>query len=170
MDSKLDDGVAPPEASSELDFSIKRGQGPKDAGCWGISASSCDDLGFLEIRFTPPLDDNTPAESMGYRVTWKSGQLPNGMLAPPYSTVFAPDGLIRLYWDDGATDEQEPLDFTITLTAIDAAGNEGPPSKPLHIRDAGSHPPSGCGISHATRSSFAWVACALWLLWRRRDR
>ncbi len=45
-----------------------------------------------------------------------------------------------LPWIDGATDNQEPIDFTLAVTAVDLAGNESVPSSPIRVSHPGGKP------------------------------
>ena len=46
---------------------------------------------------------------------------------------------LKLAWVDRATD-QEAIDFTVTVTAVDLAGNESVPSLPIRVRHPGAKP------------------------------
>jgi hypothetical protein len=48
--------------------------------------------------------------------------------------------LLALAWADPATGDQEALDFTLALTAVDLAGNESAPSSPIRVRHPGGKP------------------------------
>lgn len=144
---------------------ITRGKKPQRSGC-GYSASSCDDIGSVVIRVSAT-DDNTPPEQIGYRMSVEAGSFPEGLTLP--SGAVKPLGdLLVLNWVDGASDDQEPIEFTLRVVAIDLAGNE---SAPQTVRV--SDDPGGCAIAPA-RPPFLWVAfvatAALLLATRRRRR
>jgi|SRR5262245_17758268 len=115
--------------------SIGRGRAP------GPNANSCDDLGTIRIELLRFEDDRTPQEKLGYVVKLAEGTLPEHWLLQdtPYRILPDRDGRLRftLVWIDGATDEQEPIDFSLVVSAVDLAGNEGPPSLPIRIRHPG---------------------------------
>src|SRR5262249_46185981 len=140
-------GAAPSEIR-DVSTSINRGQGPT-GGCGTQSRSSCDDMGSVQVHFEPAFDSD--GGDVGYRVELIAGTAPGYSLTESQGRVVLPayrdetDGraVLNFYWDDGDTDSQESLDFTITLTPVDAQGNEGPISDPIHIRDDGS---GGCAL------------------------
>jgi hypothetical protein len=75
---------------------------------------------------------------------------------------------LYLYWDDGATDDQEFIAFELEITPLDLAGNEGPPTT-VTVLDAGSG--GGCGLTHRPGSAAALLlALTLALLAAARRR
>lgn len=165
-DTALDDGTSPPTAPMDLSYEINRGVGGQQSGC-SQESTSCDDIGKIEIRLGTAQDDRTPVEAIGYRIELVSGQFPAGKLLP-HLAVFAPEGMIVATWADGATDEQEPIDFSITITAIDAAGNTSAPSEILRIHDEGNSP--GCRVASASSTQLVWITLGLAVVWFRRRR
>jgi hypothetical protein len=131
----------PPATPALTVEKIKRGQGPRNDGC-GSSASSCDDFGVITLA-NPTADDQTPVEAIGYRFALVSGAFPVGF-ALPTDTIgkLVTDGRIFLPWLDGADDDQDSIDFTLEIVAVDAAGNTSAPQT-LRIRDD----QSGCGVA-----------------------
>ncbi|MGH9457149.1 MAG: hypothetical protein ACRD2J_05855 [Thermoanaerobaculia bacterium] len=116
---------------------ITRGRGPKRDG-EAISVTSCDDIGFIHLAFrTPPRDDRTPREQLGFLVVHTEGELPAGMTLPD-EALRAPGETYTLHWIDGATDDQEPIAFAVSLIALDVAGNRSEPSAPVWIRHPGT--------------------------------
>lgn len=147
--------TAGPSAIAEVRAQIIRGRGD-DCG----AATSCDDLGRVELVVTPGGDDRTPAESLGYRLVLVDGRLPRGASLPSEPVRLA-NGRLRIVWIDGASDDQESLSFTLSLIPIDLAGNEGPPTE-VRVRDAGA----GCNAGRVELP--AWVLAALLVLHARR--
>jgi hypothetical protein len=141
-----------------------RGKDPQRSGC-GYSASSCDDIGSVVIR-VGATDDNTPPEQLGFRMSVEAGSLPEGVTLLNGAVKSFGD-LLVLNWVDGARDDQEPIEFTLRVVAIDLAGNE---SAPQTVRV--SDDPGGCTIAPARRpsSGLAFVAAAALLLATRRHR
>jgi hypothetical protein len=152
--------VLPPLAAPR----ITRGKGPEPSGC-GSAASSCDDLG--EIAFhAQATDDTTPAAKIGYLFTLEAGSLPPGLALPGAVEPFA--GGLAFGWIDGATDDQEPIDFTVRVVALDLAGNESAPQM-VRVTD-GSGSSGGCAFARprAPSRGLAFAALAALLLAARR--
>lgn len=123
--------TTPPGVPGVQLTSITRGTGPESSGCGEMASSSCDDIGALLLEITAPEDDRTPADSMGYFFEFE-GTLPDGFM--PLDTALRPglDGFV-FTWIDGARDNQESIDMTITASAVDLAGNTGEASEPLEV-------------------------------------
>ena len=160
----------PPTLSSQPGVTVSRGQGPRMDGC-GQSASSCDGVGSLAIDVQAS-DDLTPSDAIGYRLSLVAGKTPASLILPAHPIRAQVAGRIILVWDDGATDDQEGLDFTLGVAPVDAAGNQGLATS-VRVQDPGHF--AGCHIArHAGTSAFpALAAPALWLIaatLRRRRR
>ncbi len=130
--------TTPPDAPSLLELRVVRGQGPQSAGCGGSSATSCDDIGQIGLNLLA-VDDRTDTARIGYRITLAGGSLPSGLLLPDEAvrSNSANGEWIWLHWIDGATDDQERIDFSLTVIAVDLAGNESAPAASIDIVDAG---------------------------------
>jgi hypothetical protein len=110
--------------------------------------TSCADTGLIEIHITGAKDDRTPRERIGYRITHVAGALPYGLSLPSYVFFLSPvaDDASRelfrlaLLWGDRATGDQEAVDFSLAITAVDLAGNESAPSSPIRVRHPGGKP------------------------------
>jgi MYXO-CTERM domain-containing protein len=122
---------------------IARGYAP--SGCSG-SASTCDDIGIVSL-FPNAMDDVTPPERIGFRITLAGGALPSGFTLPADAIEQDPGSALRLTWVDGATDNQDAIDFTLSIIAIDLAGNESTPQTVV-VRDSGA--PAGGGCRHSS--------------------
>jgi len=143
----------PPEALAEMDVEVRRGRGPEQSGCGGHSSTSLDDLGWVLLTFAAPGDDRTPAEKMGYMVALTAGEPPEGMHFPsePWRAFSHEEGAaLQLSWVDGASDDQESVDFTVTVTPMDLAGNQGPAFE-VRIREGGSGEFAGCTAASPSR-------------------
>jgi hypothetical protein len=136
---------------------IGRGKGPQRSGC-GESGTSCDDLGTITLLVNAT-DDQTSAESMGYQVELASGSLPSG-LDIPSAAVRTMGGRLYFYWIDGNTDDQEAVSFSLTIRAVDLAGNVGEPAT-IAISDPGSG--SGCTVARRGPAS-GWHCTAVGIL------
>lgn len=110
---------------------ITRGTGPERSGCGEMASSSCDDIGVLTLEIAAPDDDRTSPDSMGYFFEFE-GTLPDGFVPPETALRLGPDGFV-FTWIDGTRDNQEPIDMTITVSAVDLAGNMGEASEPLEV-------------------------------------
>jgi hypothetical protein len=119
---------------------IARGHAPRQDGC-APSAMSCDDVGTISFP-AAATDDMTPPERIGYRLSLSSGTLPAGLTLPAGAIEQGAQPTIFIHWDDGATDNQDGIDFTLDIVAIDSAGNESAP-RTLRVSD---DPGSGCAI------------------------
>lgn len=131
MEQALD--TSPPGRTVVKELGITRGRGPRSAGDGAWSSTSCDDIGTIAMILKPPTDDRTAADKLGYEVRIVAGQAPNGIVR--LEPRLARDGRLFLRWVDGAHDNQEPIDFSIVIVAVDAAGRRGAPSAAIRIHD-----------------------------------
>lgn len=133
-ESLVDD--SPPTGIGDVEVVIERGRGPvcdEDGIC---EITSCDDIGMIQLAFEAPTDDQTTSERMAFSIEVIEGE---PVALPPWDAFRTGRGdSIPLHWGDEATDDQEPIDFTIVLRAVDEAGNVGPASAPIVISDLGS--------------------------------
>ena len=108
----------------------------------------------------------TPRERIGYLFTLVSGSLPQGLELPGAVEPFA--GELGFIWIDGRTNDQEPIDFTVRVVAIDLAGNESAPQM-VRVTDDGDAG-GGCAIGHARpyARGLVWVTVVALLLAARR--
>lgn len=146
---------------------ISRGVGPMQEGCDQV-ATSCDDLGLINIFLAPPSDDQSQASALGYMITLKDGALPGGLGLPEGPVRAAEDNSLYLTWIDGAQDKQEPLGFTLEIFAVDEAGNVGEPLE-VRVSDPGSG--EGCSAAPGQKGPLLPVLgllLGLFLLGRRR--
>lgn len=158
----------PPERVEAVEVSVQRGHGPRN----NVS-TSCDDIGSVTLIPTPPSDNRTAPDELGYEIRLASGNAPDGLSFPSEAVrTMGENGAIYLRWVDGATDDQEPIDFSITLTPVDLGGNRGPESEPFRIHDPGSSASSsGCTIAAGkgqTSFTIGLVSLAFFGLLRRR--
>ncbi|HET6611334.1 MAG TPA: hypothetical protein VFG83_05065 [Kofleriaceae bacterium] len=160
-DPDLVDDIAP-GVITVTQLRITRGTG----GSLG-SSNSCDDLGFVYIYFDAPADNTTEPEDMGYKIKLIDGQVPDSLNIP--DVAISASGWIGFVWVDGRTDDQEAISFTLAVSAVDRAGNVGPPVSVV-ISDPGG---GGvfCQSARSIRASWpTWLVmlAALFFAARRR--
>jgi len=152
------------------------GRGFAPGGCSG-SSSSCDDIGVIQIQ-PKATDDMTPAEKIGFRVTLAAGTLPSGLTLPA-DAIDLPPGypFVGLTWVDGATNDQDLLNFTLSIVAVDLAGNESAPQTVVvHDDGGGSGGSASCQLSAARSGgsghtpASAAICLAVFALLIRRHR
>jgi len=132
----------------------------------------CMDIWSARLSVTPPLDYQTPALELGYSIQHVGGTLPEGLQLPgepvrPYR------GRILLHWLDSPTDPS-PVDFSVSVAAVDTAGNQGAASDPIRFRYplTAVDPPSegsetedeegpGCSIAYGSRPGHAPLVLSL---------
>lgn len=135
------DRVAPQKPVLEVS-NVTRGRGAEVHGDGTMSVSSCDDIGWIELRFVEsPRDDRSSRADLGFIVKVVEGSLP---LMPAgdgdghgYRGGGATGEVLALSWIDGATDEQEPIDLTLTVSVVDLGGNRSEPSERIRIQHSG---------------------------------
>ncbi len=158
IEEDLQDTEAPQIGTAES-VSIKRGVGPtKEKGGW--SASSCDDLGTISIVLTDPIDEDV--EDVGYRIEKVDGDLPTDLDLPDDLWI-GPE--LFFVWIDGAEDDQDAFDFTLEITPIDRAGNEG---EPIEVRLEDDGVPAESASCSSVPGTPAWWCLPLALLGVRR--
>lgn len=143
-----------------------------------LGGTSCSDLGFLTLTFPPAVDDQAPADDdpartdewpgVGYRLTLADGNLPDGLTlgeTPIHARKDGEEAALDLVWIDGTEAAQDPLGFTLTLHAVDAAGNLSEPVD-IEVADAG-----GCSTGGGRAGGLGLVLVAgLAGMGRRRHR
>lgn len=157
--------TVPPDAPVLADVRIGRSYGPREDGC-SRSGSSCDGSGSLGIQIEPGHDDRTAADDLGYLVRLRDGALPGGF--PPYDqpVLLMSDGLYVSFPDPGP-DDQEPIDVTFEVVAVDRAGNESAPTIG-HATSPGDEGCSFAGRAHPGVFARLVVVLALSVLSGRR--
>jgi hypothetical protein len=145
IDSSALDKV-PPEPPAVEEVRLNRSYGPRSDGC-SQSSSSCDGSGSLGIQIAPGRDDRTAPNDLGYLVRVRDGGLPGG--ATPYDQpVLLLSGGLYVFFPDAGPDEQEPIDVTFEVIAVDRAGNESAPT----VARATSPGDEGCAFGGRARS------------------
>jgi hypothetical protein len=118
------------------------------------SGGACGGLASLVIPVERPDGDPDPEETVGYRLALVDGALPAGLDLPDDPLV---GPRILLVWSDRAS--EDPFELTLSLTAVDAAGNEGDPVE-IEVTDPGVVPfdePVGCDSTGRT----GWLGLGL---------
>ncbi|MBM4362611.1 MAG: hypothetical protein FJ104_08010 [Deltaproteobacteria bacterium] len=133
-DATVDDGTLAPARPVVTGVTLLRGYGSE---CVDRGGFTCSDIGVVHLELAPAADDRTPPGGIGYRLVVVGGSLPEGFFGFPNEPFLASAEGLWGFWVDGANDAQEPVDFTLTLAAVDAAGNESVPSAPLRVHDPG---------------------------------
>jgi len=164
-DPSLGDTVAPQPVGS-VDVRVSRGHGPDCSG-GRCQTDSCADLGTMGLTFTPPTDDRTASTDLAYRLEVAEGIPPEGLL-PGFTFLppFSPSEGIVLSWIDGDSDDQEPLEFSLRIYAVDQAGNESPATA-IEVSDPGSS--AGCNVG-ARGSALPLLLLPMGMIARRRFR
>jgi hypothetical protein len=149
--------TTPPSEIGETTYSVQRGQGPQGGGCSGESVTSCDDIGSVSLQLGTVSDDRTGSSEMGFRLEVVDGALPSGLELPSGDVRAYPDGALTFHWTDGASDDQEAFDFTLSISAVDRGGNGGPPRE-VRVQDDGSS--EGCAVK-GSGVDLSWLLVAL---------
>jgi hypothetical protein len=124
-----------PDPITDAKVVVMRGHGPScNAGI--CTESSCSGSGEIHLELGSLHDDRSAPDRIGVSLEWMAGAIPDGLL-PEQAVVPEPDGSLDLVWDDDASDAQEPLDFTLLLRSVDAAGNQSAPYA-VRIQDPGT--------------------------------
>lgn len=136
-DEVLVDVEAPAQPTGAALGAVRRGRGPQCDATGVCMSTSCDDIGTLQLSWTPGGDDRTLDDELGVILRVVEGEAPGGMW--PLDEVVVPGaaGHAALVWVDGADDRQEALDFVLAISEVDRAGNESAPVE-LRIQLAGS--------------------------------
>lgn len=158
----------PPSKVSVVDYYYARPDNV-DGYCWGMA--------FVTLNISPATDDRTDAGHMGYLLGGTGDSWPEGFgfgghddLGP----VRADYGLstydtLYLNWADMTDDGSQTIDFSFTISAVDLAGNQGPPSDPIRIYDPGSA--GGCATGGngdlSTAIVFAFVLICYFISQRK---
>jgi hypothetical protein len=158
--------TTPPSAIGETTYSVTRGRGPERSGC-SETSSSCDDIGGIQLYVSEVTDDRTSLEKLGYRVEVVAGSLPG--FSTPTTAVRAFNGnQLFFHWIDDAEEEQESIDVTFRIRAVDLAGNEGPP-RDVRVRDDGRS--DGCSLATTSVDvSLPLFGAFVLLVWARSRR
>lgn len=135
-DEVLVDTESPAKPTGAALEAVSRGQGPQCDATGVCMSTSCDDIGTLQLSWTPGGDDRTLDDELGVILRVVEGEAPGGMW--PLDEVVVPRvaGHATLVWVDGADDRQEPLDFVLAISEVDRAGNESAPVE-LRVQHAG---------------------------------
>lgn len=141
-------------AVAELVYSRK----PRPWRCGGNDDICCD-VGRLAIKVDDAADDRTPSIMMGYLVELVSGEIPAAFPDTPVQLV---DGLLLHEWEN----DRDPLRATLSIRAVDLAGNVGPATL-LEIDEAGG---VGCHIADLEGSVASFMILGLGLCLARRRR
>jgi hypothetical protein len=127
VDASDSDQTAP-TGFTDVSASVSRRQ---ETVCAGetCTTTSCGNAGFVAFAYTPPLDDQTPEDQLGYRIVWLEGPVPESMRAR-VGPIWPLPGQLSFSLD---FDEAAAIDATVALVGVDRAGNESAHSAPVHL-------------------------------------
>ena len=153
-EAAIDDQPPSPAALAKL--VVIRGVRPLfDAGLRDSCDAGDGRDGEVRVYLDLATDDRTETWDIGYRIDLAGRHLPPGYR--PGSWI-APNGnWIFLRWQE--RDDDDPLDFTLRLTPLDRAGNEGP-TLVVPVRDDGIGCSSAGGDAGALPLAVAVLALA----------
>jgi hypothetical protein len=144
IDATRQDRV-PPEPPTDVSILVNRSSPEEGGGCGSSdsTSSSCDGLATVQLLLNEPAtDDQTARENMGYLIKVVDGTPPSGISLQNIAMRGRTGTTLTLDWFDDDTEAQEVVAFSVTLTPVDEAGNEGSASDPIRIYDPGSS--EGC--------------------------
>lgn len=126
---------------------------------------SCWD-GYADIHIADPVDDKTPPEQMGFRYEVVDGTAPNlfpNFYPGPIKLHRGSKGYLSVFlpWMETEPDPAiiPPVRFTVRITPIDLAGNEGPPVDVV-VQDPADD--TGCNATGASGGlGLAWLIAGL---------
>lgn len=151
------DSAAPgPPVSVEV---VEIVRGMRD-GCNSATGDSCLEYGYVKIHVVSASDDRTPTEALGYSLRIVSGSFPAQV---PEGAVTLLGEHIYLEWYD----DQGPLSATLSIQAVDLAGNIGP-ALSFEIESPGTA--DGCRFTPPQHSAWFLLVMGLGLFGRRRSR
>lgn len=165
VDPTLADAEAP-LAPELVSVDVQRGVGPR-GGPFTVTITSCDDVGAIAITLARPEGDTDDETTVGYRFSLVDGTLPDGLQLPADDGAPWVGPVLNLAWIDGAEDDQDAVLFTVALTPVDAAGNEGEPIE-VDVADV-ALAPGGCSTVPGAGAGL-WLAAFVAVRWGRRDR
>jgi hypothetical protein len=172
------DHVPPTLPPVGFNYLARGHRSPGAEGCGG-GDPGCDAYGVAHVELAAT-DDVSPEYKIGYRFTVASGTLPTGLVLPEDPVDFPlGETAFNFQWNDGATDEQEPVAFTLRIVAVDQAGNESAPQMVAIHEDSPRLPDAryddgNCRISNSRMPprgvGFMTALVAMAIVRRRRVR
>lgn len=124
--------TVPPGAAVPETPRIRRGTDGVRGDDGVVAHTSCDDVGEIVIPLGRPA--GAPGyEGLGYEVS-VAGPALDGLAVDPAPRA-ATEQLV-LWWSDGATRAQAPLDLVVTVVVLDRAGNRSAPVR-VAVTDPG---------------------------------
>jgi uncharacterized protein (TIGR03382 family) len=125
------------------------------------SRTLCKSIGSIGFFITPPVDNQTPGDYLGYVVNYRSGSIAEQAFREELgesNPMRAQDGVV---WVNFYDRPKEDLIAEFTLVAMDEAGNIGQESSPVQVEAEGI----GTGCSSSGSGSGALGAVALIAVW-----
>ena len=163
-DTRVDE-VAP-GAPSLVELSVTRGHAPIEMQRGVYMTSSCGDLGWVTLWLSAE-DDLSAPENLGFVFTLESGEAPFTWPTEPIRP--AEDGILFI-WVDEATDEQEPIEATLSVNTVDEAGNVSDEALLLTISDEGGEAEVKRCTSASSAPGLGLLSLGLLGITRRRAR
>ena len=156
--------VEAPQAPQTIDYQMLRNP-ETDTGCGG-TVNSCDGSSQIGLSIAGASDDRTPAGEIGYVIDVVAGDGANLLNLGPLDDPVRPDesGTIWLMFSDSGQD----VDITLSVRAMDLAGNVSDPVAVDVVDSSG-----GCRSGGARVGAWAPLALVVVLLAagsRRREQ
>jgi hypothetical protein len=140
QEAAFSDFKAPATPKLEV-LKVTRGKGPivQEGGL--VQFSSVDGSGVVQIGVIGLSDDQSAEGEIGLRARCIGGKFPvENLYVPDFDfKPLADDSGQSMFvmWDDGRTDEQEPISFSIEVYSIDRAGNVSALPDTVLVEDPG---------------------------------
>jgi len=148
------DTTAPARPEVTVDFVRRPATEP--GGCGATMHSSCDGSGEVLLEVAPTSDDRSQPDQIGYLIEFAGGTPPTNMSLPTEPVRADGAGMIWLLFSD----EDQPLDFALSIRAVDLAGNHGEPVM-VEVIDSDS---AGCSAIAARTTAMTWGLVVIALL------
>ncbi len=106
----------------------------------------CSCMGSVTLQVQTEEGQPWPSD-VGLRVRVVKGSLPTGIAIPDHALTVGQGTVVF----SGGDNAKQPLDFTLSLVAVDLAGQESQPAE-VHLTDRGCDDDGGCSIGQQPSS------------------